>query len=161
MPITVKFTGKSIQAIKMDILRSVQDKIPRKIKIMALEYYHNSFQNQGFTDSSFQPWRSRKNEKRAVFLGKRVKYGRKDSASNRGLLVKTGRLRRSIMGKISGKSISIFTDVPYAKIHNEGGRAGRNHSARIPRRQFMGVSQMLNKEIEHMITVEMKNALTK
>ena len=65
------------------------------------------------------------------------------------------------MGKISGKSISIFTDVPYAKIHNEGGRAGRNHSARIPRRQFMGVSQMLNKEIEHMITVEMKNALTK
>ncbi len=164
MPITVTFKGKSMKAIRADLLRSIQQEIPRKVKIMALEHYNNSFQLQGFTDQSFQPWRPRKDEKRAVFLGKRVKYkGKKDGRANRAILFGKGRsvLAKSLRGRIAGKAVFISTDVIYAQIHNDGGLAGRNHSARIPRRRFIGESRMLNKELEHMITVEMKNALSK
>ncbi|GGG33321.1 hypothetical protein GCM10011378_07210 [Hymenobacter glacieicola] len=37
------------------------------------------------------------------------------------ILVQSGRLRRSFQVKTLGLVITIFTDVPYAQIHNEGG----------------------------------------
>lgn len=161
MPVTVKYTGKSLDAMLRDFLRAKQQ-IPKYVKIMALEFYHNSFQNQGFTDASFQPWRTRKGEKRAVYFGRRIKLrGKKDGRANRAILEKDGTLRRSLNGKVSGSTVFIFTDSPYATVHNEGGRAGRNHSARIPKRQFMGRSRMLDADIQRMIQKEVRNALIK
>jgi phage gpG-like protein len=39
----------------------------------------------------------------------------------RAILVQTGYLRRSLQLKTSGLTVTIFTDAPYAEIHNEGG----------------------------------------
>ncbi|MES2730059.1 MAG: phage virion morphogenesis protein [Pseudomonadota bacterium] len=64
--------------------------------------------DQNFRDESFfgQAWEPRK-----------VQEGNEGKA----ILVQTGRLRRSFKLQTSGLVITIFTDTPYAEIHNEGG----------------------------------------
>jgi phage gpG-like protein len=68
-----------------------------------------------------------KNFKDEAFEGQKWKP-RKDGSSTgdrggrRNLLVKSGKLRRSIrVTKATANSVSVGSDVPYAKIHNEGG----------------------------------------
>ena len=66
-----------------------------------------SFSKQGWTDNSFAPWRKRK--------------GNLKKGKGRAILVQSGRLRRSIrVIRATGNSVVVGTDVPYAKIHNEG-----------------------------------------
>ncbi len=75
----------------------------------ALNFYQNSFTRQGWLDSGFKPWAPRKAAEK-----RQKRYG------TRSLLVKRGRLRRSLRLRTAGPVITIFTDVPYAATHNEG-----------------------------------------
>lgn len=75
----------------------------KDIKVEALDEFDRNFEREAFF-----------NEKWA-----RRKYNDDES---RGLLIKTGNLRRSITGRITDRdSVVIETTQPYAKIHNEGG----------------------------------------
>jgi len=152
--------GLSLKQIASNIRSKMASTIPQLMKDMALEHFDNSFRNQGFTDIGFQPWKPRKAEKRVVFLGSRKRARGKDSAANRAILIRSGRLRRSIKARMAGKSIIFSSDLPYAQIHNEGGRAGRKLSAKIPRRRFAGRSAMLEADIRRMISRELNAATT-
>lgn len=66
-------------------------------------FFKNSFQEGGFTDSSFTPWPKRR--------------GHAENA----LLSKTMALRDSVKSKSNSGSIEFYSDLPYSKIHNEGG----------------------------------------
>lgn len=94
----------------------------------------------------------------------------------RRLLVATGRLRRSVRARAHGTRIHVFTDVPYAQVHNEGGQvkgtanvkahsrqtkrgkvAVKGHTRQVnytmPQRQFMDIpgrpiSSLLHKRIQ-------------
>lgn len=81
----------------------------------AVNFVLDNFKKQGFQGAGFQPWAKRKNNK----------Y-RKGAA----ILIKSGRLRRSwrTTKNVSALNTKISTDVPYARIHNEGGEI--NHPAR-------------------------------
>jgi phage gpG-like protein len=150
--------GLSLKQIAANIRNRMATTIPQNMRTMTLEHFDNSFRNQGFTDNGFQPWKPRKAEKRVVFLGSRKRASRKNADANRAILIKSGRLRRSIKARFSGKSILFTSDVEYAQIHNEGGRAGRKLSAQIPRRRFAGRSAMLEAEIKRMISRELNSA---
>jgi len=153
--------GLTIKQITANIRNRMATTIPQNMRTMALEHFDNSFRNQGFTDSGFQPWKPRKQEKRVVFLGKRIKArgkGGRYTSSNRAILIRSGRLRRSIKARFSGKSILFTSDVEYAQIHNEGGQAGRRLASKIPRRRFAGRSAMLEAEIKRMISRELNSA---
>lgn len=91
----------------------------------------------------------------------------------------SGRLKRSIRTlRTTKNSVTVGTDVPYAQIHNEGGtihqtlnikphtrkRQGRAHSVKahtrkrtikIPKRQFIGKSAMLEHRITRVLQVEL------
>lgn len=88
-------------------LAAVNKELPRKAGAMILEFFKNSFRRQGWWDRNKEKWPERKGKKRK---------------NGRAILVKSGRLRRSIcvIHAVPGKVI-VGTDVPYAKIHNEGG----------------------------------------
>ncbi|WP_308773123.1 phage virion morphogenesis protein [uncultured Bacteroides sp.] len=75
----------------------------KDIRTEALEEFDRNFEREAFFN---QKWARRKfNDDRS-----------------RGLLVKTGNLRRSITGRITSRdSVVIETTEPYAQIHNEGG----------------------------------------
>lgn len=61
----------------------------------------------------------------------------KGKAAGHKLLIQTGRLRNSIAQEIDGKTLRIGSNVIYARIHQEGGLAGRGHKAHIPARPYL------------------------
>lgn len=134
----------------------------------ALNFFKDSWKRQGFIDRRFERWPKRK----------------KDQAGKaRALLVKTGALRRSLRLKVGDTWFEVYTDMVYAKAHNEGAvitqtvtprqrryfwamhskakKLGRSQEAdqwkgmalsqtltiRIPKRQFMGHSNVLERRV--------------
>lgn len=75
----------------------------------AVNFFLDSFHRQAWIGNSVEPWRQRR--------------GNSKRNKGRAILVQSGRLRRSIrITGISGGIVTIGTDVPYAKAHNEGFR---------------------------------------
>ena len=125
-------------------------------KRTAVQWFQDSFINQGFTGSSFVKWDGRKN----------------DLDAGRAILVQTTYLQKSIeVMNESGTSVVFGTTVPYASLHNEGGRLRVNQYVRahtrtrkgkreqvqshtrkldvvFPKRQFMGHSDKLMNELD-------------
>lgn len=129
----------------------------------ALKFFKESFQKQGFTDTSFTSWQPRKNNSR---IGGAI-------------LTDTGNLRDSLYIVSRDKfKVTFGSNVPYAKIHNEGGKLSipitkksRRYfwfmykatgkiqwkwmaltkkdrmTVNIPKRQFIGESETLKKEL--------------
>jgi phage virion morphogenesis protein len=64
-----------------------------------------------------------------------------------GILKDKGILRNSIRTKTSSNLAIVFTNIPYAKIHNYGGQAGRHNSVNIIKREFMYLSNIVQKNI--------------
>jgi phage gpG-like protein len=92
----------------------------------AKNFFVNSWRLQGFDDRSVQKWTPRKKQDK--------------KRAGRAILVDSGDLRRSIIREPVNKSqlsVKISTDLPYAKVHNEG-------IGKMPKRQFMGDSYKLN-----------------
>lgn len=62
-------------------------------------------------------------------------------------LVQSGRLRRAVINSLSKLSwdeiVWRVSDVKYAKVHNEGLKAGRGAGFQMPKRQFIGDSKAL------------------
>jgi phage gpG-like protein len=129
--------------------------LPRLAGNTALNFFKDSWDHEGFVDHRRERWMKRK----------------VNTGSRRRLLVKTGRLRRSLRMRYTQRRVIISTDVPYAKIHNEGGTISgsvnvrahkrRNRPVRahtrtvntvIPKRQFMGHSHTLDKRLELLVT---------
>ena len=82
--------------------------LPAKAGAVIVQHSNEAFLQQGWTDDSLDPWDARKSK------------ATKDEG--RAILIKTGRLRRSIrIISITPYSVTVGTDVPYARIHNEGG----------------------------------------
>lgn len=174
-------------ADKLAELAKAQKALPRKIAVVAVNFSKERFRQQGWQDKGLQRWMPRK------------KRGDRQT-DNRAILVKSGRLRRSIRAvSVTGSRVVIGTDVPYAKVHNEGGtgeviqkvgahsrkahsrkgyttRDGRKvaagvvkeHSVQafvrkrklnIPKRQFMGPSEALDKLVGDLIRKEFDDVL--
>ena len=79
------------------------DRTLRDVRVELLEEFDRNFEREAFFN---ERWVRRKHH---------------DDRS-RGLLVRTGTLRRSLRAEVTDRrSVRFFTDVPYARIHNEGG----------------------------------------
>jgi phage gpG-like protein len=80
-------------------------RLPLMMGAEVVRYSVNSWALQGWRGPAFEPWAKRKNPK----------------DQKRAILVKTGRLRRSIrVVRWTTDYVVIGTDVPYARVHNEG-----------------------------------------
>ena len=77
--------------------------ILRDVKVELSDEFDRNFSRQGFFGSK---WARRKSP---------------SARADRGILVDTGALRRSISSRISGNTITFYSDLPYAAIHNDGG----------------------------------------
>lgn len=135
---------KDIQVFKPQL-----EKVVDAMGVLAANHFTTSFRNQGFTDETLERWQPRKRTERSRM-------------GNRAILVKTGRLRRSIRSKRFGLlSVKIYTDVPYASVHNNGERSGRGRSFKMPKRQFIGYSGVLNRKIIDKMDVTIKRIFNK
>ena len=151
--------------------------IIKKIGADAVNFSKERFRSQNWVDNTTEQWAKRKQTKESK------------QRSKRGVLTDTGRLRRSIRVISANEDrVIIGTDVPYAQIHNDGGRfkatqrvrthlrtehfrSGvkvREHkvnahtrviSINMPRRRFLGNSAVLARRIERVAAVEFNKLL--
>jgi len=105
--------SETVAFIRMvDGISRAVDRFPNMVATEAVQFSKERFRQQNWIDNTTQPWKKRKAET----------WGRK-ARKGRGILVDTGRLFRSIRKiMVSPTVVVIGTDVPYGKIHNEGGR---------------------------------------
>ncbi|WP_367867883.1 phage virion morphogenesis protein [Pedobacter sp. WC2423] len=92
-------------------LMSTTRSVPTRAATVAVNFSKERFRRQNWSDGGEKAWEKRKQPKRGA-----------KQANKRAILVKSGRLMRSIR-KISSNAdrAIIGTDVPYAQIHNDGG----------------------------------------
>lgn len=131
-------------------MNRLQKQSPAALGEIAVTLFHDNFTQQGFMDEELTPWENRKSKK----------------DTDRAILILRGRLRRSV--RVTRKSIQevvIGSDVPYAKVHNEGGQIQVSGHARkskkgnqfpvrgymylAKRRQFMGTSKKLDQQVQN------------
>ena len=136
----------------------------RYAESFCLQWFEDSFQNGGFTDSSFVPWETRKNDKDA----------------GRAILVQTTYLSKSLeVMRRTPTSMVFGTTVPYGSLHNEGGRLRtvqyvrahtrtrkgkreqvQSHSRKIdikfPKRQFIGHSEKMMQGLDQWLISEIE-----
>jgi phage gpG-like protein len=123
------------------------DSMVNTMGVMAKNHFTANFRKQGFEDETVTPWKKRERNSYRTRSGKVV------DDTTRGILIGKGKgtLRRSIAFRNQGKwSVVINTgNLPYAKIHNEGGmgRAFGKYPFKMPKRQFIGYSGKLNRQI--------------
>ena len=129
---------------KRAALRQVMITLPRTIGLLAVNFSKDRFRAGGWYDRTFMPWKTRNGEKRGQ--------------SGRAILVKSGRLRRSIrVTSVTSNSVTIGTDVPYAKAHNEGFKGMvtvKSHKRGRFTKKKVGTGKFTAKGNERMKTVQ-------
>jgi phage gpG-like protein len=102
----------------------VDNQAPAMVVRKTLRFVDGNFRAQGWQGSTFQPWKDKQSNK-----------GKKRPGQ---ILVVTGRLRRGLNYSTNGRGeVRFYNNVPYAKIHNEGGTIDKSVSVRgFTRRRF-------------------------
>lgn len=130
--------------------------LPRQVGVLVVGETKANFRRQAFDG---QAWPKRKSN------------AQRDTGRN--LLIDSGVLRRSIRSEAQGRRVTIFSDVPYAKVHNDGGSVKKRTSKRsgykskrkggatfqMPKRQFLGDSKSQREKIDDFVSKQFQKAL--
>lgn len=131
------------------IASAFERRIPLKVGNAGKSHFKSNFQKGGFVDQNLKKWKPAKRIGKAK--GAKGQYGTLLSARNY--------LYNSINYRVLPYQVIIFTRVPYAIVHNEGLRAGRGKGFKMPKRQFIGDSAVLNNKISIIIDEELTKIL--
>ena len=150
---SVRKVGSFKFGLTKKIFLSQKRSLPIVLGKIAKNFFLEAFRKGGFTDVGFKRWKQRR---------KRIGRGRtsptlKESAN----LTLTGKLKRSIRVRPATFRITrIFTNVVYAAIHNFGlqGLAFGKTPFKMPEREFMGNSKVLERKLERRILKEIDKA---
>lgn len=97
----------------LDSILNTYKKIPAELAVIAVNFSKERFRDQAWLDETKHNWPKRKTQ-------------RGSARRSQTLLVDTGRLKRSIRKiKADPDQVIIGSDVPYAEIHNEGGKINK------------------------------------
>ncbi|MBS2100696.1 phage virion morphogenesis protein [Carboxylicivirga linearis] len=156
----------------LDRVSTAVTKLPQVAATEAVNFSKERFRAQNWVDINTEPWKKRKPVR-----------GESKRTAGRAVLVKSGRLRRSIRKvSVTAEKAVIGTDVPYAEAHNNGFRGRviqsvRSHTRRtmrgevnvrahsrtinqnIPRRRFIGTSATLDRRLTRVMTATLIKAI--
>ncbi|WP_281322887.1 phage virion morphogenesis protein [Flavobacterium aestivum] len=163
--------------IKLDRLSKLYRKFPEMAAIEAVNFSKERFVRKNWVDRTVTAWPARKPSPEWH------SEAQKKAAARGSLMVKSGRLKRSIRKiKVTRNSVTIGTDVPYAEAHNEGAeintavnikshsrkRKGRESTVKahrrkrkikLPERRFIGESAVLLRRVERLVQKEINEIL--
>jgi len=119
---------KGLPNMKQELrgVKQLFQELPDVAGQIAVNNAHDSFEKEQFQDK-----------------GKSGKWATRKKApdktkSQKNILVGSGDLRASIDYDTGINEVAVGSDKVYAKVHNEGGKAGRGTGFTMPKRQFMG-----------------------
>lgn len=178
----IEFQGDFINKLQRVNKAAFLGRCIGQVGVIAVNFSKERFVQKNWINRSREPWQPRKRPARGS------------------ILVRSARLKRSIR-KISQGNYYVYigTDVPYAKIHNEGGQINktvnvkaftrqtsgkrtrdsrgryqrsqgstqnvkahsRRMNIRMPKRQFLGDSAVLNRRIERFMSRELDNEINR
>jgi phage gpG-like protein len=159
MPTAAQNKAKlKMQSAKMEALFRLGT-LHKIVGVEAKNHFQEAFQHEGFADDSDYPntdvqWKEVKRRENV-----KASQSKKAAANRKILTGETGDLGDSFYYDYDSSSVTIKNPVEYAKIQNEGGKAGRNGSATIPARKFMGGSKVLMKKITKKFQTEFNKIL--
>lgn len=132
---------------KIKEIQNLKQHLPAQIGNIAKRHFVDSFRNQGFTDTTLDPWQVRKTKDKSD-------RNRRNADKPRAILVKTGHLRNSIRVRVATFNLIEIGayGVPYASFHNKG-------EGKLPKRQFIGRSRSLDMKIQRKINQEIKKII--
>lgn len=89
--------------------RAFRKELPKVASAIAVSQFKDNFKKQGLVvaNGQVEKWAPRKGP---------------DKGAKRAILVKTGRLRRSLLAQPTYQYARVVNSAPYAAIHNQGGR---------------------------------------
>lgn len=122
--------------------KSVSLDMMREIAMANKNVFLQSFKDQSWDGKRWDEVQRRTPGTRAYMYPS----GKKLARRTRPILVGRGQLRRQVNSsiKLMNRSRIIFiVDLPYAEIHNNGGRTAKG--GRMPKRRFMGETKETNK----------------
>lgn len=151
---TLKDFDKKFQDIADKVPDFIQNIAPRIAGQVALDHAKENFQRQSFDGRPWQEVQRRIPGSKAY----RSNTLRHPARLSRPILTgDTGDLGRSLQFSVSNGQATIFSDKIYAKVHNEGLRAGCGKGFIMPQRQFLGTSQNLEQDIKQQILQQFQN----
>lgn len=113
---------------KMNDINKVLNSVHIEVASVAVSFSKDRFREQSWLDTSRTDWKKRRAKR---------KGGKNRSQT---LLVDTGRLKRSVRKIYSDKDVVIIgTDVPYAQIHNDGGKINKSVTVKAHTRGRFGM----------------------
>jgi phage gpG-like protein len=149
----------------LGMAKKMKRDVRRYVRVYCLKWFDDSFQNQGFTDGSFVAWEKRKEP---------------DHRVGGAILENTTYLRKSLeVMSEDNDSTEFGTTVPYAGLHNNGGRLrviqyvrahtrtrkgkreqvqahSRKIDTKFPKRQFIGHSEKMMSEMDLWLVKEIE-----
>jgi phage gpG-like protein len=115
-----------------------------------------SFTEQAFDGKAWQEVQRR-------ISGTNANKYAKPASKTRAILIQSGKLRRAVSTSLrfaTFDKIEFLIDggtIPYAKVHNDGDRAGRGAGFIMPKRRFIGDTKELRKKQVDIIVNEIDN----
>ncbi|MGC8825214.1 MAG: hypothetical protein ACP5PZ_11600, partial [Bacteroidales bacterium] len=100
--------SKNLLKKSVELKQFLQGKLPRYVGKMAVDFFQDNFRQGGWRDGGLKRWQPPKRFNERGHAAAR--YGP--------LLSRQNELMNSIAYRIEGNSVVIYTDKPYAKIHN-------------------------------------------
>lgn len=121
----------------------LQTKAPGIIGKEAVDHFKENFQAESFEGVK---WKEVQRRMPTINHGGKIvkNYARGAARSRKILTGNTGDLGRSIQYKVGSGKVTIYSNLIYAKVHNDGGHAGRGGGFTMPKRQFIGRSKKLD-----------------
>jgi phage gpG-like protein len=164
---TPKEFEKTLSRWQTNLQQAIDRRIPHECGMRAIELFRENFNSESFFGKK---WQRRRQDKNAPQQTK--------------LLQRTGALADSMsITQEGGGKVTVTSDLPYSRIHNEGGtirqtvtarqqrwmganwkrskKAGSEMAIKIPKRQFMGDSPKLREELKKTVTECVNNEVFK
>lgn len=136
---------RSASRVKLAMSRTIPIKVGRAAK----DLFQDNLRKGGFVNGGLHPWQRSRRIGRAK--GAAGSYGTLLSGRNH--------LFSSIEYTPGDAEVTVSTNVPYARVHNEGLRAGRGRGFTMPKRQFMGESKELTDKVNEVVEMEIEKCL--
>ncbi len=136
---------EQLKQIAVEINDLADNEAPIVAGKTAADFFADNFQRQGFLNQTVSPWadvlrrtKPRNTPKGQTAAGRQILFG------------ETRNLSRSIDYSTGKGKVIVYSDVHYAPYHNQG-------ADKLPKRQFIGDSDQLNKLVIDEIDRKLKN----
>jgi len=131
---------------KINAFKKLERTLPKRVGNIALNHFLQSWDDEAFSDATkgSDAWAKRKTQTK-----------RDKTAGRRQLLIQTGHLKRSmrVAPAPTFRRIAVGSyGIKYATFHNNG-------TSKLPKRQFVGRSRLLNTRIKKLIRTEISKIL--